>query len=195
MEETEWMTKNQIEQEAMKPSTYWIEAGNGSIGKLYLEIMGCTDLPNMDVGNISLKLSKEKTDAFVCIVYEDVIVNTDVISNTLSPKWMPWCHRAFVLNILHPSSDVFIGIFDYDNEYNPLHVASQVAASKLHDPIGRIVLNLSHFKPDTIYLLHVRRLIIIYTFCRTNPKSVSHICLCYFLFSYHLKKVVSTIFW
>ena len=155
--ETEWMTEREIEHEVLQPSTYWIEAGNGSLGKIYLEIIGCDKLPNMDVGNVSLKLPhKDKTDAFACIVYEDVIVNTDVIANTVSPRWMPWCHRAFAFNILHPSSDVFIGIFDHDSEHNPLHMASQVASSSLHDPIGRIVLNLSHFKPDTVYLLQVR---------------------------------------
>jgi C2 domain len=159
------MTKVQLQQEALKPSTHWIEAGNGSLGKLYLEVISCDHLPNMDLGNISLNMNhRDVTDAFACIVFEDVIVNTDVITNTLSPRWMPWCHRAFVLNILHPSSDVFVGIFDHDPENNPLHMASQVASSSLHDPIGRIVINLSHFKPDTTYLLNVRIHIYIYIY-------------------------------
>ena len=73
------MTEQEIEHEVLQPSTYWIEAGNGSLGKIYLEIIGCDKLPNMDVGNVSLKLPhKDKTDAFACIVYEDVIVNTDL---------------------------------------------------------------------------------------------------------------------
>lgn len=155
--ETEWLTKEQIQAEAMKPSRHWVQAGAGSLGKLYLELISCDGLPNMDRGNLSLNVHKgEKTDAFACIVYEDVIVNTDVISNTLSPRWMPWCHRAFAFNIMHPSSDVFVGIFDHDPEQNPLHMVSQMGLSSLHDPIGRIVINLSHFKPDTVYLLQVR---------------------------------------
>jgi C2 domain len=158
--ETKWMTKEQIQAEAMKPSHHWVQAGAGSLGKLYLELISCDSLPNMDRGNVSLNIQKgDKTDAFACIVYEDVIVNTDVISNTLSPRWMPWCHRAFAFNIMHPSSDVFVGIFDHDPEQNPLHMVSQMAMSSLHDPIGRIVINLSHFKPDTVYLLQVRAFI------------------------------------
>jgi C2 domain len=153
------MTSEQIEVESLKPSTYWIEAGTGYIGKLYLEIIGCTDLPNMDnslkTNQLSLNIHREKTDAFACIVYEDVIVNTDVITNTLSPRWMPWCHRAFVFNILHPSSDVYIGIFDYDPSHHPMQLVSQLSSSNVHDPIGRIVVNLSHFHPNTSYLLHV----------------------------------------
>jgi C2 domain len=169
--ETEWMTQDAIDHEAIQPSTYWVEAGNGSLGKVYLEIISCDHLPNMDFGNVSLKLPhKDKTDAFACIVYEDVIVNTDVITNSLSPRWMPWSQRAFAFNILHPSSDVFIGIFDHDSEINPLHMASQVATSSLHDPIGRIVLNLSHFKPDTVYLLKVRACL---TVTRSNNFSTS----------------------
>jgi C2 domain len=144
------MTKTQIQNEALKPSSDWIEAGAGSVGKLYLELIGCDKLPNIDKGiNI-----RDKTDVFACVVYEDVVVNSDVIANTLSPRWMPWSQRAFVLNMLHPSSDVFVGIFDHDAELNPLQLVTR-ATSTLHDPIGRIVVNLSHFIPGTSYLLHV----------------------------------------
>ena len=174
--ETEWMTKEEIKHEALQPSTCWIQAGNGNLGRVYLEIIGCDNLPNMDVGNVSLRLPhKDKTDAFACIVYEDVIVNTDVIANTLSPRWMPWCHRAFAFNVLHPSSDVFIGIFDHDSEHNPLHKATQVAMSSLHDPIGRIVVNLAHFKPDTVYLLEVHLLYVIASlFCPMSSYLTFH---------------------
>ena len=46
-EEMAWMSKAQIKTEALKPSTNWIEAGNGEAGTLYLEIIGCDNLPNM----------------------------------------------------------------------------------------------------------------------------------------------------
>jgi hypothetical protein len=46
--ETKWLTENEIEQEASKPSTKWIEAGSGAVGKYYVEIIGCDGLPNMD---------------------------------------------------------------------------------------------------------------------------------------------------
>jgi hypothetical protein len=47
-EETKWLTEMEIELEASKPSTKWIEAGSGSLGKYYVEIIGCDGLPNMD---------------------------------------------------------------------------------------------------------------------------------------------------
>lgn len=60
----------------MKASKQWIEAGSGGrerVGKVYVEILGCEDLPNMD----SLTLDvRDATDAFACIVFEDAIVNT-----------------------------------------------------------------------------------------------------------------------
>ena len=47
-EETKWLTENEIGREALKPSTKWIEAGTGSVGRYYVEIIGCDGLPNMD---------------------------------------------------------------------------------------------------------------------------------------------------
>lgn len=122
--------------------------GTGGIGKLYLEVIACDKLPNMDTITLN---PRDKTDAFACIVYEDCIVNTDVIVDSLSPRWMPWCQRAFAFNISHPSSDVFLGLFDHDLELNPLHLIS----STVHDPIGRLVINVCNFKPGTSYLLTV----------------------------------------
>lgn len=57
---------------------------------------------------------RDQTDAFVSIVYEDSAVVTDVIRDTLSPRWMPWHQRAFVLRVLDPKSIIFIGVFDRD---------------------------------------------------------------------------------
>jgi C2 domain len=154
-DDTKWMTEEQIRAEALKPSTHWIAAGSGGVGKLYLELIGCDKLPNMD--SVTLNFH-DKTDAFACIVYEDCIVNTDVITNSLSPRWMPWCNRAFAFNIAHPSSDIFIGIFDHDPELSPLQLASR-ATSTIHDPIGRLVINANNFKPGTSYLLTVSILV------------------------------------
>lgn len=153
-DDTKWMTTEQIHAEALKPSTHWVQASSGDIGKLYLEVIGCDGLPNMDSSTLKLR---DKTDAFACIVYQDCIVNTDVISNCLSPKWMPWCHRAFVFNISHPGADVLLGIFDYDPELSPLQLVSRVT-STVHDPIGRLVINVERFNPGTTYLLHVSSL-------------------------------------
>ena len=43
----EWMTKAQLQDEALAPSWNWVETGHGQAGKLFLEIIGCDDLPNM----------------------------------------------------------------------------------------------------------------------------------------------------
>ena len=43
----EWMTKAQVQKEALEPSRNWVETGHGQAGKLYLEIIGCDDLPNL----------------------------------------------------------------------------------------------------------------------------------------------------
>lgn len=56
--ETKWLTKDEIEKEAFAPSTKWIEAGTGSVGKYYVEIIGCDGLPNMDFS----VTGRDKTD-------------------------------------------------------------------------------------------------------------------------------------
>lgn len=149
--ETKWMTEEQIHAEAMKPSSHWIEAGSGDIGKLFLEVIGCDGLPNMDASTLNLK---DKTDAFLNICYEDCIVNTEVIANCMSPRWLPWTQRAFVFNIAHPCSDVFIGVFDHDPERSPLQQLG-TAVSDVHDSIGRVVVKAQKFMPDTNYVLTV----------------------------------------
>ena len=125
-----------IHEEALKPSKKWVEAGYGSLGKCYVEIIGCDNLPNMDLG-----AANDYTDAFVGIVFEDTMVRTDVINDDLNPRWMPWTDRAFAFNIRHPSSLLFLGVFDYDLLTD-------------HDPIGRIVIETDSFESDTSYLLH-----------------------------------------
>jgi hypothetical protein len=148
-DETKWMTDQQIGEEAVKHSTNWTEAGSGGLGKLYVEVIGCDKLPNLDSTSLNLR---DKTDAFACLIFEDAVVNTDVIGDSLSPRWMPWCRRAFVFNIAHPSSDLQLGIFDYDPELSPIQLVSRAAAD-LHDPVGRIHINISNFFANTVYTL------------------------------------------
>ena len=119
-EETKWMTESQIQSEATKQSTSWTEAGSGGLGKLYFEILGCDDLPHVDAMTMNIL---DKTDAFACLMFEDAVVMTDVIDDSLSPRWMPWCCRSFVFNISHPSSALQLGIFDYNPEISPLQLA------------------------------------------------------------------------
>lgn len=102
-----------------------------------MEVLCCDKLPNLDVS----VTGRDKTDAFACIVFEDCIVNTDVINDCLSPRWLPWSQRAFVLNIRHPSSQMMIGVFDQDVGL----------ANPGHDFVGRTVVNLTNLRPETLY--------------------------------------------
>ena len=136
--ETKWMSPKDIQLESKNPSREWIETGSGEVGKFYLEIIGCDGLPNLDIS----PLGRNKSDPFVCIAFEDSVVNTDVINDCLSPRWMPWTRRAFVFNVMHPSSQFFIAVLDHEDI--KLH----------HDKIGRCVVNPTNLRPDTMY--HMR---------------------------------------
>jgi hypothetical protein len=133
------MTASEIDDESLRPSTKWIEAGSGDLGKLFVEIIGCDGLPNMD----TQIAGGGKTDAFVSMVYEDTIVNSEVINDVLSPRWMPWTQRAFVFNVMHPSNDLMVGVLDYDS---PAPMAE-------HDPIGRCEVDITNLLPNTEYTL------------------------------------------
>lgn len=114
----------------------WVDIGSGDLGKIFVEIIGADDLPNkdMDIG------TGNKTDSFVSVVYEDCVAKTDVIDDCLSPRWLPWMKRAFVFRMMHTSSNLNVGIFDYDN-------------SGSHDICGRVSIDLANFVPDTEYVL------------------------------------------
>jgi hypothetical protein len=137
---TEWMTKEDLQEAVLKPSHQWVDIGEGSLGKVYLEILGCDGLPNMDIG----AFYGNKTDTFVACVYEDVYGRTDVIDDCLSPRWLPWSHRAFTFHIAHPSSFLNLGIFDFDSGGDRLAD---------HDLIGRVSVDLTNFRSATEYVL------------------------------------------
>lgn len=136
-EETAYMSVDEMKREVMAPSKHWVEAGTGELGYLYLEILGCTNLPNVDVGEAVGNV----TDAFICAVFEDTMVQTPVIDDELSPKWMPWTQRAFRIGIMHPASMLYIGCFDFD-----LGIAG-------HDALGRVSVNISNLQKNTEYVL------------------------------------------
>lgn len=138
--ETEWLTKEQINSLCLEPSRKWYTAGSGSKGIVRVEVMSCDNLPDLDL-NID---NSDLTDAFVALAFEDVLVRTDVIHDELSPRWMPWCNRAFQFNINHPSNLLFIGVFDFDFNIGPLTE---------FDPVGRVVIDLSNFKSNTVYIV------------------------------------------
>eukprot|EP00537_Pseudo-nitzschia_pungens_P003533 CAMPEP_0172372246 /NCGR_PEP_ID=MMETSP1060-20121228/46652_1 /TAXON_ID=37318 /ORGANISM="Pseudo-nitzschia pungens, Strain cf. cingulata" /LENGTH=1198 /DNA_ID=CAMNT_0013098153 /DNA_START=437 /DNA_END=4033 /DNA_ORIENTATION=+ len=138
--ETEWMSESDLEVEVLKPSLHWVDMGEGTLGKVYLEILACDGLPNMDRGGFY----GNKTDAFVACVYEDVYGRTDVIDDCLSPRWPPWSNRAFILNMYHPSSYINIAVFDYDAG------GARIAD---HDLIGRVSVDLTNLRSSTEYVL------------------------------------------
>ena len=81
-----------------------------------------------------------KTDAFVAVAFEGCFIRTDTINDSLSPKWMPWTQRAFAMPITHPTSLIFLGVFDHD-------------PGDLYDPIGRVIIDISSLYNNTFYML------------------------------------------
>jgi Ca2+-dependent lipid-binding protein len=133
------MTHEEIQHEVLKPSRHWSEAGVGDKGRIYVEVLSCDELPNLDTGGFL----GNKTDAFVSLVYEDVYVRTDTIDDCLSPRWMPWSNRAFIFNIDHSSSQIFLGVFDFD--------AGGVFDD--HDLIGKATIDVTNLRKNTDYTL------------------------------------------
>lgn len=138
---TEWMTEEEIEKAVMQPSRQFHYVGSGKIARVYLEILGCDDLPNME----AVTFLGNKTDAFVKVVYEDCICQTDVIDDKNSPRFLPWSKRAFVLHTNYPSSVINLGVFDYD---------PGTALLNDHDFIGRAAVDITNLRPGTEYMLN-----------------------------------------
>lgn len=107
------------------------------MGKIFVEILGCDNLPNLDSGGFL----GNKTDAFVSLVLEDSVVQTDIIDDSLSPRWLPWSKRAFIFHVSHSSSQLFVGVFDNDLGMDG------------HDLVGRVSVDMTNLRRDTIYTL------------------------------------------
>ena len=137
VKETTYLIPNELKKRALLPSHEWIEAGSGKIGEVYLEILSCHDLPNVDVGEAMGNF----TDSFISAVFEDAMVQTNVIDDELSPHWLPWTQRAFIFKMMHPASTLYIAAFDFD-----------LGISK-HEPLGRVAVNISNLQPGTVYTL------------------------------------------
>ena len=155
--ERTWMSNLELEQEYLKPSRDYKYIGSGTIGKLWLEVLGCSNLPNLDFGGFL----GNKTDAFVTLVYEDCVVKTNVINDCLNPKWMPWTDRAFCFHMKYPASPLFLGVNDFDEG---------IIGS--HDLVGKATLDLCKFVPDTEYTLDLQLWDTIETTTRARMGSV-----------------------
>ena len=46
-EETTFLSKSQLQEECLKPSTQWVQGGSGEYGRVYIEVLKCDHLPNM----------------------------------------------------------------------------------------------------------------------------------------------------
>jgi hypothetical protein len=57
---------------------------------------------------------------------------------------MPWTKRAFIFHIMHSSSQLFLGVFDFDEGINP---------TDDHDLVGRVSVDLTNLRKDTLYTL------------------------------------------
>jgi hypothetical protein len=132
-----FLSKTEMLQRCFEPSQSWVEAGSGNLGHVKVEILSCEGLPNKDMGQIF----GNKTDPFCCLVYEDCLVQTDVIPDCLNPMWMPWTQRAFIFNRMYPLSSIYIGVFNHN--IGPQH----------HTGCGRITVDLRRFEPNTVYTL------------------------------------------
>jgi hypothetical protein len=135
IDQTQWFTEEELHRECWKESTNWIKAGSGKLGKVYVEVLQCRGLPNVDTG------PGNKTDAFVAIVYGDCMVQTDVIDDSLGPMWMPWTKRAYVFDMDHPSTAMYVGVVDYD------------VGPTEHECIGRAAIQINKFSPGMVYTL------------------------------------------
>jgi hypothetical protein len=131
------MTNDDIQKECLKETDHWVDVGAGHLGKIYVEILGCDGLPNLDTGGFL----GNKTDAFVALVFEDCYVRTDVVDDCLAPRWLPWTRRGFVFQFHHSSSQLLLGVFDFD------------AGIDDHDLIGRVSVDISNLVRDTTYVL------------------------------------------
>ena len=135
-----WKTADEIELITMQPSRHYQHIGSGKIARVYLEVLACNNLPNME----RIQFLGNKTDAFVQIVYEDCICKTDVIDNKNNPRFLPWTNRAFVLHSHYPSSVINLGVFDHD---------AGIGFVGGHDFIGRTSVDLATVRPGTEYTL------------------------------------------
>ena len=78
------------------------------------------------------------------VLYGNIMVQTEVIDDSCSPMWMPWSSRAFVFELNHPSTAIYVGVADYD--LGPLE----------HECIGRAAIDMEKLFPNTMYTLTYR---------------------------------------
>ena len=83
VDETTFLTPQRIRVEAHLPSHQWVEAGSGSLGKLYVEILSCHDLPNVDLGEAVVRF-------YLCI-YQSIKQSIHVLWHKKSKSFPTLC--------------------------------------------------------------------------------------------------------
>lgn len=124
------LTNEQINETCELPSRYWTEAGSGTLGELYVEVLKIDGLQNFDTN-----MPGSKTEAYTMFVCEDAVVTSEVIKDSMNPRFMPWTRRAFKFNVAHISSPLFVGVFDKNKSQK----------------VGRISIPLQMYKSNTEY--------------------------------------------
>ena len=99
---------------------------DGRIGSLLVEVLGCVRLP--------------KPNTFVYLLCGDSAFSTDVIASFRSPKWPCRSKRAALFPIYHSYVRLYVGVFNIEEK------------KTINDKFaGRVVLDLSVLKPNTVY--------------------------------------------
>jgi len=174
-----YLTPTDLKAMTLEPSREWVQAGNclnidkevspntskeynnnhsqQFLGRLWVEVLSCHDLPNVDYGTAV----GNKTDAFVSLIYGDVMAQTPIIDDELSPHFMPWTQRAFCLGILHPSHILYLAVFGYKRgvfnhvpigrvEINPLQFQRRQSQCNTEFVLQYDLLPASHVAPSTL---------------------------------------------
>ena len=139
-DKTTWLKKDEIEKASMEPSHQWVQVGAGTLGYLFVEVIGCDDIH--DRGVIQKVATKvDEVDPYIAIVYEDTFVTTEVVDNCKRPRFMPWTRRAFVFNITTSSSVLNLALLDYNRNRDDTK-------------IGRVTVPLNSFRANTQHVLY-----------------------------------------
>ncbi|KAL7542867.1 hypothetical protein ACHAWF_014351 [Thalassiosira exigua] len=126
------------------------EGGADELGWIRVEVLECRGLPKLDrIGN---------TDAYCFVVCGSRAFVTDVVPDTTNPVWLPLHRRACLFPLHNAYSKVFIGVFDYDGEW------------ERDDFAGRVVINVPRLRAGCEYdvILPLRQTSHVYTHDRSG---------------------------
>lgn len=131
------MNREELRREMNKKSFYFHELRLASeprgVGQVALEIMQCFGLPKPD------STLGSEASAFCIAVSGSHAFRTDTMPPVGNPMWLSRMRRACIFPVLHAYARVYIGVFGQNPEGRKDGFA------------GRIVLDLSRFRPNCTY--------------------------------------------